>query len=170
MKTVQKIFHCITYLFGLASRILFIIVFTETFLMTVLRYFFKYSPIWSDQVTIFCMAWLFMLSSVSAHRDDKAFRLRMISGRLSERGRFILRLIEDVLVTICCFVCFMPSVQAVENGKMISLMGLPLNFSHVRLSMVVFYAGYILTNIERYLMHFAGIPIEPVLVESDDSK
>ncbi len=170
MKQLQKIFHSICKSFDYASRILFTIVFAITFFLSMTRYVFHYSPIWGEEVTTLAMCWLFMLTSITAHRDDRSFRIHMIENKFSPKVKLIVRMIEDILVTATIMVVLPQTIEMVRLGANQKYMGIPLSYAHLRLAMLVMFIGYVIVNIERYVMMAAKIKIEPVLVEEEDEQ
>ena len=170
MKTIQKIFWSICKSFDYASRILFTIVFSITFFLSMARYLFHYSPIWGEEVTTLAMCWLFMLTSITAHRDDRSFRIHMFQKNFLPKIKIIVRLIEDVLVTAVMCIVIPQTLEMVRLGANQKYMGIPLSYAHLRLAMLVMFIGYVIVNIERYVMMLAHIEIEPVLKESDSSE
>lgn len=170
MKALQKVFWTICKSFDYISRILFTIVFAITFFLSVSRYLFHFSPLWGEEVTTLAMCWLFMLTSITAHRDDRSFRIQMFQKNFPPKVKFLVRLFEDILVTAVIIIVVPQSLEMVRLGANQKYMGIPLSYAHLRLAMLVMFVGYIIVNIERYVMLAAHIEIEPVLTESKDEE
>ena len=103
LEKIQKIFNEIAYWICIISLFIIIVV-----MMTVVitRYFFNFTPSWSEELCLFLLTWVGLFSSCIAENNESHIRLTFIDGlfppsvlRIFGIIRYFLKLFFFVLMT-----------------------------------------------------------------------
>ncbi len=95
------------------------------------RYFFSYSPSWSEEIALFLMVWMTMLGASVLVLYQDHFALHVIHGKLSERWRLIHALIIQIAIGLISFLVARESVEfTIKATKVIAPgSGLPMSIA-----------------------------------------
>lgn len=66
--------------------------------LVITRYFFDFSPSWSEEITRFLMVWMVMLGGAVLTLFDDHITLYMFTEKLSQRGRVMLDIVVKLMV------------------------------------------------------------------------
>lgn len=81
--------------------IIFVVIMIATMAyMVVMRYIFKNSPQWGDELALFCMVWIGLLSSSIAMKEDRHIRIQLWNLVLPPKIMKVLEVIVHLIV--CC--------------------------------------------------------------------
>lgn len=113
---------------------IFIIVLTAiTFLQVLSRFIFHIPIVWSEEVVRMSFVWIIFLGSAIAVKEGIHLTLDMIVSALSEKWRYIVRLIILGLIFIAAgIICYGGLNYVIRNiGKTAVTMPVPSNASYI---------------------------------------
>lgn len=115
------------------------------------RYFFGYTPIWSEDMILLCMCWIVMLSGAEAFRRDAHIRISVFQDLLPDGVRGVLAVVIDILS--CCFFAYMIKVglEQVMANEAVFYTGLKISKLWAFLCFPVSFFLTILAKLEKYV-------------------
>jgi TRAP-type C4-dicarboxylate transport system permease small subunit len=99
------------------------------FLQILYRNILAVSLFWVDPLQRHLVLWIALLGASVATRQDRHIAIDILSGRLSPRGRFTVRLVVHLFSASVCFLLVLPALRFVQEeylvGKPLAL-GIPI--------------------------------------------
>lgn len=137
-------------------RILLMMIFVVMWIVVFGRYFLGKTPVWGEELVLFCMVWLAMLSGAGAFRKDMHIKITILDNFVPERFLFIQSIIYDVITTAICCVVFRYAVKCTVSNMSVYYMGLKFSEGFAYLAMPVGYGLIVLTKVEKYYRMLTG--------------
>ena len=97
--------------FGTVMRIMLAVMFAIFISLVVTRYFFSYSPPWSEEIARFLLIWISMLGAAVLIVYQDHFALHMLVERLSPKAKLYHSFLIQVLVLVVCVFVFIESID-----------------------------------------------------------
>lgn len=109
--------------------------------MVVMRYIFSNSPRWGDEIALFCMVWIGLLSSSIAMKEDLHIRIKLWDLVLSPRATKILELIVHIIVCVVLTALLVYGYKLVLIAGKTTLTGsgIPLKYLHLSVPVSAFF-------------------------------
>ena len=138
-------------------KILLIMVFVLMWVVVFGRYFFSYTPPWSEDLILFSVCWLAMLSGAEAFRRDGHIRITVFQDMLPGRPRKILRVVIDIVT--CLFFGYMVTVgyQQVLSNVSVYYTGFKISKMWCFLCFPLSFALSILAKMQKYVRNYLEI-------------
>lgn len=152
MKRAQLLIDKVFWVTDAISRILVCMIFGIMWVVVFGRYFFSYTPMWSEDLILFSMCWLVMLSGAEAFRRDAHLRITIFQNMLPEKLRFRINVCLDLL-TILFFAWLMRyGIEQVMSNVTVMYTGLKVSKMWVFLSFPVSFILSILAKADKYII------------------
>lgn len=94
-------------------------------LQVIMRYFFKISISWTNELAGISLAWITFLGATLLTGDEAHIGMDMIIKKLNPKPRLIIKLIINVLILVVCYVMVKYGAQTVKTGMNSQLITLP---------------------------------------------
>jgi TRAP-type C4-dicarboxylate transport system permease small subunit len=94
-------------------------------LQVIMRYFFKISISWTNELAGISLAWITFLGATLLTADEAHIGMDMIIKKLNPKPRLIIKLIINVLILVVCYVMVKYGAQTVKTGMNSQLITLP---------------------------------------------
>lgn len=151
---MKKIKIILDKIFWLNESICKILLLTICVLMWVVvfgRYFFAYTPSWSEDLIMFCMCWIVMLSGAEAFRRDAHIKITVFQDMLPDRVENKLKIIIDILT--CLFFAYMVNagIDQVISNIPVFYTGFKISKMWTFLSFPVSFILTILAKLEKHI-------------------
>lgn len=154
MKKAEQIIDKVFLVTDSISRVLVCMIFGIMWVVVFGRYLFSYTPIWSEDLILFSMCWLVMLSGAEAFRRDAHLKITVFQSMLPEKARFWLNVCLDLL-TVLFFAWLMRyGIEQVITNVTVMYTGLKVSKMWVFLSFPVSFILSILAKADKYLIRY----------------
>jgi TRAP-type C4-dicarboxylate transport system permease small subunit len=109
--------------------------------MVIMRYIFSNSPRWGDEIALFCMVWIGLLSSSIAMKEDLHIRIKLWDLVLSPKSMKILEIIVHIIVCIvlATLLIFGYKLFLMAGKTTLTGSGIPLKFLHLSVPVSAFF-------------------------------
>jgi C4-dicarboxylate transporter DctQ subunit len=87
-----------------------------TFAEVISRYFFHFSIVWSQELTIFSLIWLVYLGCAMGMRRDEVVCLTVVYDRLPAPGQMFCRLVSNILLLLFMVICTIANQELIKFG------------------------------------------------------
>lgn len=156
MKTLSKIIDKVFYVSNFICRFMLCVIFGVMWLIVFGRYFFGKTPVWGEELILFCMCWVSILSGADAFRNDLHLRLSVIDHFLSEKTRDILTAVLDVIATGVIIYLIPYGIKSVVSNLSIKYSGLKIGQYWLYLSLPIGFVLIILGKADKYIKLYLG--------------
>ncbi|MBO1264073.1 TRAP transporter small permease [Proteiniclasticum sp. SCR006] len=149
-KALDRMFHVI----NIINRLLLVTIFVIMWIVIFGRYFLSKTPVWGEELVLFSMLWVGMLSAAEALRNDLHIKITVMDRHLSDKVKNILEIIYDIIIIVICSALLYHGVQLTIQNVDISYMGLKISEAFAYAAMPVGYALFIIVKVEKYYRKF----------------
>ena len=151
MKKIKIILDKIFWLNESVCKILLLIICVLMWVVVFGRYFFAYTPAWSEDLIMFCMCWIVMLSGAEAFRRDAHIKITVFQDMLPDRIEDKLKIIIDILT--CLFFAYMVNagIDQVISNIPVFYTGFKISKMWTFLSFPVSFILTILAKLEKHI-------------------
>ncbi len=156
MKTVNKILDSIFSVSNLLCRIMLCMIFGVMWLIVFGRYFFGKTPVWGEELILFCMCWVSILSGAEAFRHDSHLRLTVIDHLISERFNVILTAVLDVISTALIIYLLPYGIKSIIKNLSLFYTGLKISQTWLYLSLPLGFVLIILGKADKYVKRYGA--------------
>jgi TRAP-type C4-dicarboxylate transport system permease small subunit len=118
-------------------RIMLAVMFVIFIALVITRYFFSFSPPWSEEISRFLLVWISMLGAAVLVVYQDHFALHMLVQKLPPRLKMIHSLVVQIIVLIVCCVVFYHSIGFAIAARDVVAMGSGLSMFWPKLSIPV---------------------------------
>lgn len=94
-------------------------------LQVIMRYFFKISISWTNELAGISLAWITFLGATLLTADEAHIGMDMIIKKLNPKPRLIIKLTINALCLVVCYIMIKYGVQTVKTGMNSQLITLP---------------------------------------------
>lgn len=136
------------------NRILLALIFIIMWIVIFGRYFLSKTPVWGEELVLFSMLWVGMLSAAEALRNDLHIKITVMDNYLSDKVKNILEIIYDIIIVVICSALLYQAVQLTIKNIDISYMGLKISEAFAYAAMPVGYGLFIVVKLEKYYRKF----------------
>lgn len=109
--------------------IAFVVLFAVFCFQVMMRYIFKNPQSWTSEVEQSCFLWLVMLGACYAQRVKGHVTFTLLYDNLGIKGKAVSAMLGNLLITFCCLITFLPSLNYVwglmERQQMTTLLKWP---------------------------------------------
>ena len=106
------------------------------------------SPIWIVQVNEYCLVWVTFLAAAWVLAKDGHVRVDMVFSRLSNKGKILFRLVQDVVsMAMCGLLCYLGVLSVWEHvqDKVVDVQSIDVPKAWI---LVVIPAGFLLLTVQ----------------------
>lgn len=153
IKIVDRIFNTVCVI----CRVLLLVIFGVMWIVVFGRYFLGKTPIWGEELVLFSMLWISMLSGADALRRDAHLRITIIDKYLSPKALLILQVVLDALVLVFCSILLRYAITTLPNGFGLRYQGMKISEGWAYLSIPVGFLLLIVADLERLLKHVMAL-------------
>lgn len=154
MKKAEVLIDKVFWVTGVISRILICMICVVMWVVVFGRYLFSYTPIWSEDLILFSMCWLVMLSGAEAFRRDAHLRITIFQNMIPEKQRAWLIVFLDVITVVFFAWLIRYGIQQVITNSTVMYTGLKLSKMWVFLSFPVSFFLSMLAKADKYLVRY----------------
>lgn len=149
-KALDRMFRTINVI----NRILLALIFIIMWIVIFGRYFLSKTPVWGEELVLFSMLWVGMLSAAEALRNDLHIKITVMDNYLSDKVKNILEILYDIIIVVICSALLYQAVQLTIKNIDISYMGLKISEAFAYAAMPVGYGLFIVVKLEKYYRKF----------------
>lgn len=147
---IDKVFNVSNFI----CRLMLCVIFGVMWLIVFGRYFFGRTPVWGEELILFCMCWVSILSGAEAFRNDLHLRLAVIDHFLSGKARDILTAVWDVVATGVIIYLLPFGIKSIVSNLSIYYTGLKIGQYWLYLSLPLGFVLIILGKADKYIKLF----------------
>ncbi len=143
-------------------RVALFVIFSLMWLVVFGRYFLNSTPVWTEELVLFLMAWVAMLSGADSLRNNAHLKITIIDHFMPD---YIVRwivFIWDVAITVACSAMFYYSIVSLSSGFSVMYAGLKISKGWVYLCMPIAYFLIVLTKVEKGIKMIDQHTISPI--------
>ncbi len=122
---------------SVTMRVMLAVMFVIFIALVVTRYFFSYSPSWSEEVSRFLLVWISMLGASVLVVYQDHFALHMLVQKLSPRLKLIHSLVVQIIILIVCAVVFYHAIHFAYASRDVFASGSGMSMFWPKLSVPV---------------------------------
>jgi len=149
-KGIDNLFKAINVI----CRILLLVIFIVMWAVVFGRYLLNKTPIWGEELVLFALLWLGMLSGADALRNDLHIKITVIDKFVSKKFISIQEVIYDILIVAVSAVMLYYAVMATKNTIDIKYMGLKISEAFAYAAMPAGYGLFLVAKFEKYYKKF----------------
>ncbi len=149
-KTIDRLFKIV----NLVSRILLMIIFIVMWIVIFGRYLLKITPVWGEELVLFSLLWLGLLSGAEALRSDLHIKITMIDRLVSKKFLAVQDVIYDLLIIVVSSLVLYHGVLATVQVMDVRYMGLKFSESFAYAAIPVGFALFLIAKFEKYYKKF----------------
>lgn len=150
VKILDKLFFGINVL----NRLLLMLIFAIMWIVIFGRYLMSKTPIWGEELVLFAMLWVGMLSAADALRKDLHIKITMMDEKLPEVVKDSLEIIYDIIIIAICSVLLYHGVKLTISNLDLNYMGLKISEAFAYAAMPVGYGLFVIVKVEKYYKRF----------------
>lgn len=120
-----------------AMRVMLAVMFAIFIALVITRYFFSYSPSWSEEISRFLLVWISMLGAAVLIVYQDHFALHMLVQKLSPRNKLIHSLVVQLVILIVCAVVFYHAIHFAYDSRDVFASGSGMSMFWPKLSVPV---------------------------------
>lgn len=159
---------------SVAMRVMLAVMFAIFISLVVTRYFFSYSPPWSEEVSRFLLVWISMLGAAVLVLYQDHFALHMLVQKLSPRMKLVHSLVVQIVILIVCGVVFYHAIPFAWSARDVIASGSGMSMFWPKLSVPVgmgLMIVFVLVSILDILRQLGGqahsmLPPQTILMDS----
>ena len=136
-----------------ACRVMLFGIFAVMWIVVFGRYFLGKTPIWGEELVLFLMAWVAMLSGADALRRDAHLKITILDNFLPPKALLAVQLVWDAIILVVCAILTYYSAQTLSSGFGLTYQGLKISEGWAYLSIPVGFALLVLADLERLIKH-----------------
>lgn len=154
LKTVDKCFDAIFWFNESLCKILLTMIFVLMWVVVFGRYFFSFTPPWSEDLILFSVCWLAMLSGAEAFRRNGHIRITAFVDLLPKKAGQILQVVTDIIS--CLFFAYMIYVayQQVLSNVTVYYTGFKISKMWCFLCFPISFALMIAAKMQKYIKQY----------------
>ena len=109
--------------------------------MVVMRYIFNNSPRWGDEIALFCMLWIGLLSAAIAMKENRHIRITLWEKVLSTQKMKVLEVVVHIIVSIILVFLMKYGYDMVKlsGGTVMTGSGIPLKYLYYAVPVSAFF-------------------------------
>lgn len=160
INVVDKVFSVICG----ACRVMLFAIFAIMWIVVFGRYFLGKTPIWGEELVLFLMTWVAMLSGADALRRDAHLKITILDNILPPKALLAVEILWDTVILVLCAVLTYYSAQTLKSGFALTYQGLKISEGWAYLSIPVGFVLLCVADFERLLKHICawmGKPVQP---------
>ena len=154
MKKAEMLIDKVFWLTESISKILICVIFGVMWVVVFGRYLFSHTPIWSEDLILFSMCWLVMLSGAEAFRRDAHLRITIFQNMIPEKPRACLNVFLDIITVFFFAWMIHYGIKQVNMNISVIYTGLKLSKMWVFLSFPISFFLSILAKADKYIVRY----------------
>jgi len=139
---------------NIINRLLLVMIFMIMWIVIFGRYFLSKTPVWGEELVLFSMLWVGMLSAAEALRNDLHIKISVMDNYLPEKVKNGLEIIYDIIIIVICSALLYQAVLITIKNIDISYMGLKISEAFAYAAMPVGYGLFVIVKLEKYYRKF----------------
>lgn len=151
MKQVKRVIDRVFIVTNALCRILLCMVFGLMWIVVFGRYFFGYTPVWSEDIILLSLCWLVMLSGADGFRTDAHLKITVFQDMLPESARNCLRIILDIFTALFFAWLMKYAVEQVITNVTVFYTGCKISKMWVFLCFPISFTLIILAKVDKYI-------------------
>jgi TRAP-type C4-dicarboxylate transport system permease small subunit len=127
---LKKFNKVIFYVTGIIAALCLFVIVMLVFAQVITRYFLGFAIKWASEVTVFAMMWMVFLGCSMGYKMDNVIALSIVTDRVSERARHIIKIIVALLLIFFFGISFCSNLEilAFAANKSSAILGVPMNY------------------------------------------
>lgn len=154
MRQAENILDKVFWLTDAISRIMVCMIFVIMWIVVFGRYLFSYTPIWSEDLILFLMCWMVMLSGAEAFRRDAHLKITAFMSLLPDRVAKVLQIILDLATVVFFSWMVRYGMEQVLSNVTVMYTGLKISKMWVFASFPVSFVLCALAKIDKYIIAY----------------
>ncbi|MCX7567959.1 TRAP transporter small permease [Sulfitobacter sp. F26169L] len=157
MENLTAVVRVSCTVFSVLMRVMLAVMFAIFIALVITRYFFSYSPSWSEEVSRFLLVWISMLGAAVLVVYQDHFALHMLVQKLSPKMKLVHSLVVQMVILIVCAVVFYYGIFFAFDARDVFASGSGLSMFWPKLSipvgmgLMIFYVLVSIVDIIRLL-------------------
>ena len=132
MNNITKVTDVLESAVKWAALLILLVMFLAILLQIFTRYILNDPLIWTEELANICFAWIVFLGAALGIRRDESVRMDLFIHRIPEAAKFMLLLIQDLLLCVVAVFLMPASLALIRQG-------LPLELNALRVSWAILY-------------------------------
>jgi len=139
---MKKMIDVVSGFIEFSCKIMLIIQVVSVMTVIIGRYFFNTTPVWSEELTLFCLVWLSLAGAMLPLREKTHIRLSAYDDKLSLRTLTIMNIGSDLVILFYSIVMIFVGFQQTSEVWKSILHGMKISkgylYASVPISMILF--------------------------------
>lgn len=137
METYTSAIRIACTVLSVAMRVMLAVMFVIFISLVITRYFFSYSPSWSEEISRFLLVWISMLGAAVLVVYQDHFALHMLVQKLSPRAKLLHSLVVQIIILVVTAVVFYHAISFANSARDVIAPGSGMSMFWPKLSIPV---------------------------------
>lgn len=115
------------------------------------RYIFNITPPWGEELTLFCLVWMSLLSVALPIRDNTHLHITIFDGIFSKRVLAFLDKMADVIVVVFSIVIIVAGISMTKQSARSLLHGMGISKAYLYAAVPVSGVVFLIAEAERIM-------------------
>lgn len=133
---IKKLCDALYKVTGVINVALITAIILFTLLQVISRYVISFSIPWAQELTVYAMVWMVLLGCSMGMRKKELARLSLLVDLLPNTGRQIMRIINDLIITVFLAIILWVNHGVIVNAmpRLSGMMRIPMGYVNLALS------------------------------------
>lgn len=151
MKQLKQGIDGIFHISQTVCKMLLCMIFGLMWVVVFGRYFFSYTPMWSEDLILFSMCWMVMLSGAEAFRRDAHLKITIFQDMFPKRVKAGLQVVLDIFTALFFAFLIKEGIEQILSNITVYYTGFKISKMWLFLCFPISFVLIILAKVDKYI-------------------